>query len=291
MDIAVTPQEQSTLATDSASATPARGSAGRLFGNTWAITKKELSLYFSTPLAYVLLGVFIFLMGYFFFALIHMYEEASLRAQQFEQFQPGIMDRLNFTDIIFVPLFRNAGILYVFMVPFLTMRLIADEKRQNTFQLLMTSPIRPWEIVLGKFFSSQLVMVVSLLLTITYPVLLNMIAVSGGVEWQTAAAVYLGYFLFTMAFVSIGLFISSLTESPVSAAFVTLGVLLVLHILSFAASSAEGIGKDIIDYICASTHLQGFMEGTIRLSDVAYFLSVTVLGLVLTRTAIERTRW
>jgi ABC-2 type transport system permease protein len=297
MDIAVAEQGQAQPPATQAApapaevASPAPGSISRFFGNSWAITKKELSAYFSTPLAYVLLGVFIFLMGYFFYSLIYVYQEAMLRAQQFEQFQPGIMDRLNFTDIVFVPLFRNAAILYVFMIPFLTMRLIADEKRQNTFQLLMTTPVRPWEIVLGKFISSQFVMVVSLLLTVTYPLLLNGIAESGGVEWQTAASVYLGYFLLTMAYVSIGLFMSALTDSPVSAAFLTLGVLLLLHILSFAGASTDGVKKDIIDYICASSHLQGFMEGSIRLSDVAYFVSVTILGLVLTRTAIERTRW
>jgi ABC-2 type transport system permease protein len=291
MDIAVTQEGQSQMAMETASAAPAKGSVARLISNTWAITKKELSLYFSTPLAYVLLGVFILIMGFFFVALIHVYEDASLRAQQFEQFQPGILDRLNFTDVIFLPLFRNAGIVYVFMVPFLTMRLIADEKRQNTFQLLMTTPIRPWEIVFGKFVSSQIVLTVSLLLTVAFPVLLNTIAVSGGVEWQTAVAAYLGYFLFTMAFVAVGLFFSSITDSPVAAAFITLGVLLVLHILSFLGGSFEGVAKEIVDYVCASTHLQGFLEGTIRLSDVTYFLSLTALGLVLTRTAIERTRW
>ena len=230
MEMAVADQQHASSGTSSAEAVrPARSSVGRFLGNTWAITKKELTLYFSTPLAYVLLGVFIFLMGYFFYSLVFMYQEASLRAQQFEQFQPGVMDRLNFTDLIFVPLFRNAAILYVLMVPFLTMRLIADEKRQNTFQLLMTSPLRPWEIVLGKFISSQLVLTLSLVLTLAYPLLLNFIAASGGVEWQTGAAVYLGYFLFTMSFVAIGLFISAITESPVSAAFVTLGVLLIMQ--------------------------------------------------------------
>jgi ABC-2 type transport system permease protein len=298
MDIAVAEQGQPS-ATQAAPApapaevaTPAPGSIARFFGNTWAITKKELSLYFSTPLAYVILGVFIFAMGYFFYSLIYVYQEASLRMQQFEQMQPGILDRLNFTDVIFVPLFRNAAILYVIMIPFLTMRLIAEEKRQSTFQLMMTAPVRPWELVFGKFISVQLVLSASLALTVTYPLLLNAIAASGGVEWQTAVTVYLGYFLMTAAYASLGLFVSSLTESPIVAALVTLfAVLLPLHVLSFAGASAEGVKKDIIDYVCSSTHLQGFMDGTIRLSDVAYFASVTILGLVLTRTAIERARW
>ena len=271
---------------------PAPGSISRFFGNTWAITKKELMLYFSTPLAYVLLSVFMFIMGYFFFALTTLYQSAMLRAQQMEQFQPGLADRLNFTDVIFVGVFRNAGIIYLIIIPFLTMRLLADEKRQNTFQLLMTTPLRPWEIVLGKFFSSQLVLTLSLVLTLAYPLLLNSVAVSGGVEWETAGAVYLGYFLFTMTYVAIGLFISSLTENPVVAALVTALVLLVLFILSFASSAVEsGTAKDVLDFLCVTTHLQAFGEGIIKLADVTYFVSVTLLALVLTRTSVERTRW
>jgi ABC-2 type transport system permease protein len=292
METTVAEQAPPAPASAMTTAAPAQNGIARFFRNIWVLTKKELNIYFSTPLAYVILGVFVFMMGYFFYSLIYVYQEASLRAQQFEQFQPGILDRLNFTDIIFLPLFRNASILFVIMIPFLTMRLIADEKRQNTFSLLMTTPVRPWEIVLGKFISVQLVLTMALLLTATYPVLLNLIAASGGVEWQTAAAVYLGFFLLTSSYASLGLFVSSLTESPIIAALVTLFVVLLpLHVLSFAGASAEGMKKDLLDYLCSSSHLQGFMEGTVRLTDVAYFVSLTLLGLVLTRTAVERTRW
>src|SRR6202022_3643359 len=125
------------------------------------------------------------ILSYFFVVFVQQYLEYSMRAQQYAQFQPGMLDQLNFTDMIFTPLLGNAGVGLIFIIPMLTMRLIAEEKKQHTFQLLMTSPIRSWEIVLGKFFSSQLVILVMLGLTLLYPTLLNKVAESGGVEWQT----------------------------------------------------------------------------------------------------------
>lgn len=272
-------------------AAPAPGSVSRFFGNTWAITRKELSIYFTTPIAYVLFSIFLLILSYFFVVFVGQYLEYSVRAQQLAQMQPGVLDQLNFTDMIFSPLVGNAGVVLIFIVPFLTMRLIAEEKKQHTFQLLMTSPVRSWEIVLGKFLSSQLLMAFAIGLTVLYPVLLNSVAESGGVEWRTVAVSYLGLFLLASSFLAIGLFISSLTESQVVAAAVTFGVLLLMWVLSWASGSADGVSKDLLEYVCALTHLRSFLKGTLNLTDLAYFASVIVLGLFLTRTAIERSRW
>lgn len=279
------------VATSDASAAPAPGSLARFFGNTWAITKKELNVYFSTPIAWVLFAMFVLVLSYFFVVFVGQYLEYSMRAQQLAQFQPGVLDQLNFTDMIFAPLVGNAGVVLIFIIPFLTMRLLAEEKKQHTFQLLMTTPVRSWEIVLGKFFSAQLVMLLAIGLTFLYPVLLNTVAESGSVEWETALLGYLGLFLLASSFIAIGLFLSSLTESQVVAALATFGVLLLMWVLSWAAQSAEGVAKELIEYVCALTHLQTFLRGKLNLADVTYFLSVIVLGLFLTRTAIEKSRW
>lgn len=278
-------------ASPGAVAAPAPGSIARFFGNTWAITKKELNVYFSTPIAWVLFAMFVLVLSYFFVVFVGQYLEVSMRAQQFAQFQPGVLEQLNFTDMIFAPLVGNAGVVLIFIVPFLTMRLIAEERKQHTFQLLMTTPVRSWEIVLGKFLSAQLVMLVAIGLTFLYPVLLNTVAESGGVEWETALLGYLGLFLLASAFIAIGLFLSSLTESQVVAALATFGVLLLMWVLAWAANGAEGMAKALIEYVGALTHLQSFIRGTLNLTDVTYFLSVIVLGLFLTRTAIEKSRW
>lgn len=286
-----TPAEQTSTggsASPAALAAPAPSSLGRFFGNTWAITKKELNIYFTTPIAYVLFAIFLVILSYFFVVFLDQYR---LVTAQSGSIPPEYLKQFNFTDMIFSPILSNAGVVLIFIVPFLTMRLIAEEKRQHTFQLLMTAPVRSWEIVLGKFLSSGVVMGTAIAMTVAYPLLLNSVAIEGGVDWRTAAVGYLGLFLLSMSFIAIGLFISSLTESQVVAAAVTFGILLLMWVLSWASQSAEGFNKTLLEYVCALTHLRSFLKGLLNLADVGYFLSVIVLGLWLTRTAIERDRW
>lgn len=262
-----------------------------LWRATWAIAKKELNIYFTTPLAYVLLAFFIFVMGYFFVSQVQIYLDAMRQAQAILQFNPQAMDQLNFTDVIFSPTIFRAALVFVFILPFVTMRLIAEEKRQNTIQLLMTAPVGSVGIVLGKFLASSLVVLFAVVLTMAYPLLLGAVADGGGVEWQTAAVAYLGVFLCGTTFVSIGLFISSLTDSQIVAGIVTLVVLLLLWLMGMSSASAEGLAKDLAEWASLPNHLQSFARGILKLEDVVYFLSITVLGLFLTRTSIERMRW
>jgi len=269
----------------------APGSIARFFKNTWAITAKEVGIYFTTPIAYALFSVFIFILSYFFIVFVKQYLQWTVQAQQMAQFQPGMADQLNFTDMIFSPMIGNAGVVLIFIVPFLTMRLVAEEKTAHTFQLLMTTPVRSWEIVLGKYLSSAFVMAVAIGLTAMYPLILNSLAEDGGVEWQTAGVGYLGLFLLAASFIAIGLAVSSMTESQVVAAAVTFGILLLMWVLSWAASSLEEPSKGIVEYVCALTHLRTFLKGTINLADVTYFASLTGVCLFISRTAIERERW
>ena len=264
-----------------------------LWRASWAIAKKELNIYFTTPLAYVLLAFFLFVMGYFFVVNVQRYLEFTRNAQAMAQYNPQAIDQLNFTDVIFSPLLFNAALIFVFVLPFLTMRLIAEEKRQHSIQLLMTAPVGSYAIVLGKFIASALVVLTAVLLTTAYPMLLNLVAEDGGVEWQTAAVAYGGLFLCGSAFVAIGLFISSLTDSQIVAGVVTLVVLLMLWLVGWAATSgnAEGFAKDLAEWTSVTNHLAPFMRGVVGLADVAYFLSLIVLGLFLTRTSLERMRW
>ncbi len=264
-----------------------------LFGATAAIARKELNIYFTTPLAYVLLAFFIFVMGYFFVVNVQRYLEYARNAQAMMQYSPEALDQLNFTDVIFSPLMFNAALIFVFVLPFLTMRLIAEERRQNSIQLLMTAPVGSTGIVLGKFAAAALLVLSAVVLTMTYPLLLNLVAEGGGVEWQTAGTAYLGLFLCGAAFVSIGLFISSLTDSQIVAGVVTLVILLLLWLVGWAATAGnvEGNAKVMAEWASVPNHLMGFMRGIVNLGDVTFFLSVIVLCLFLTRTSIERTRW
>lgn len=265
--------------------------AGNFARNTWAIARKELGVYFTTPIAYVLFAILLLILGFVFVVSVLNYIAYSGQAQAIAQYNPQALDQLNFTDLIFTPLMNICGTIFLFILPFLTMRLIAEEKRQSTFQLLMTSPLRTEEIVLGKFLSSLLLVFFALALTLVYPLMLNLVADGSGIEWQTAAVSYLGLFLLASALMSMGLFISSLTESQVVAALISFGLGLVMWLLGWASSVADGFAKDAIEYVALLPHLRSFLKGALNLADVSYFLSLTFLGLFLTRSAIERSRW
>jgi ABC-2 type transport system permease protein len=294
--VAETGQEQASSAAPQAAplaqAYPAPGNLARFFGNTWAITKKELNVYFTTPLAYVLFAIFLVILSVFFKIYLGAYIQAFQRQMMMMQFGQGQDFSLNFTDHIFNPVIGTAGVVMLFIVPFLTMRLIAEEKRQQTFQLLMTTPVRSWEIVLGKFFASQILVLFAILLTVVYPLMLNSYAADGKVEMQTAFVAYVGVFLFASTLMAIGLFISSLTDSQVVAAAVTFGVSLVMWVLSGAGQIvSDAKVKALLEYASVLTHLQKFLQGKVAVADACYFLTIILLGLFLTRTSIERSRW
>src|SRR3982751_1549306 len=132
--------------------------------NAIAIAKKELNIYFATPIAYVMFTLFVVIGSYFFLRLLGSYEQASLMYMRFNS--PEMMNRLNFQDVIFRNLFGNLGVILIFLMPLLTMRLIAEEKNARTIELLYTAPIRPGSIVVGKFLGALVVITIALLLTL-----------------------------------------------------------------------------------------------------------------------------
>lgn len=263
--------------------------------NVVAIAKKELNIYFTTPIAYAMFTVMTVIASYFFIAFVQEFINASQLAMQMPQYMDS--NRLNLTDAVVAPLIFNCGIILVFVIPFLAMRLVAEEKRQKTFELLMTAPIRPVEIVLGKYLGGMAVVGFTILLALLYPLVLDTFAGSsgsggtGGIEWQTTLSGYLGLFLWAAAGMAIGLFISSLTESQVVAALITFVVLLLLWIVSWMAQRTDGVGRDVLMFMSASQHLIGFVRGVFELKDAAYYLSVIVMGLFLTHRAVEAQRW
>ena len=257
--------------------------------NTLAIAKKELNIYFATPIAYVMFTLFVVIGSYFFLRLLGAYEQASL---QYMRFGGEMANRLNFQDVIFRNLFGNLGVILIFIVPYLPMRLVAEEKRQKTIELLYTTPITPGQIVWGKYLSALAILAFALLLTVTYPVLVQLVAKdANGVEWRSVGLGYLGLFLMGAAYMAIGLFISSLTESQVVAALITFVVLLMTWIIGWTASEAEGWVRDFVTYLASVSHLDSFSKGTLDLKDIVYFLSIIVLGLFATNRAVEAHRW
>lgn len=258
--------------------------------NSIAIARKELNIYFATPIAYVMFTLFVVIGSYFFLRLLGAYQAASLQYMRFNA--PELMNRLNFQDAIFRNLFGNLGVILIFIVPFLTMRLLAEEKRTKTIELLYTTPLSPGDIVFGKYLAAVVILLCALGLTLLYPVLLQLLAGDGsGVEWRSIATGYLGLFLLGAAYMALGLFVSSLTESQVVAALITFVLLLMTWIIGWAAQETEGVARDVVVYLSSVSHLDTFSRGVLDLKDLVYFLSVIVLGLFATHRAVEAHRW
>jgi ABC-2 type transport system permease protein len=254
-----------------------------------AIAKKELYLYFTTPIAYVVFFATSFIGAFFFLSFTSEFQRRSL---QFLQFQaPDLLERMNLTDMIATPLVLNMGVILIFVVPFLTMRLLAEERRQKTMELLMTAPVRSGEIVLGKYLAALVVLLVVIAITAVFPALLDTYGSGGGVEWQTVGAALAGLFLCGAAFVAIGMFVSALTESQVVAALITFLVLLLTWIVGWKAADAEGAWRDVMTHLSSVQHLVSFARGVVELQDLVYFLSLAVIGLFLTHRAVEARRW
>jgi ABC-2 type transport system permease protein len=257
--------------------------------NSLAIAKKELNIYFATPIAYVMFTLFVVIGSYYSIQLITQYEAISRQYMMMQNQE--FLNRLNFQDVIFRSLFGFLGVILVFIVPFLTMRLIAEEKRSKTMELLFTTPVTPLEIVLGKYLAALAILVCALGLTLLYPVLVEKFAGQAGVEWRSVFLGYLGLFLLGGAFMAVGLFISALTDSQVVAALITFVLLLMLWIIGWAAQGAEGTAKDVLQYVASVGHLDSFSKGIVDLKDMIYFLSLIALGLFATHRAVEAHRW
>ncbi len=268
--------------------------------NTFAIARKELSIYFTTPIAYAMFGGMTFIAGMMFLAALGYFQQLSIQFMSYRQ--PEMLERLNLTDLVTTPLMMNVGVIFLFICPFLSMRLVAEEKRNKTFELLMTTPIRPVEIMLGKFIAALVLMVVAVALLGVFPLLVSAFGSSGtfmtsgasagaALDWPTVLSGLFGLFLVGASMMAIGMFISSLTESVVLAAFATFVVLLVMWILGWQAGRLEGGARAILDFISMPSHLTAFVKGAPALKDLTYFLSFLFFFPFLTERAIEAQRW
>ena len=242
--------------------------------NAWAIYKKELRSYFLSPLFWVVCSVFLCLSGYYFYT-----DLAS-----FVQFSFGMNILENFFQILFIDM--RLGLLIT--VPLLTAKLLAEERKLGTIELLYTYPLRDGEIFAGKFAACATVMLLMLSLTTTYLVWLY---AQQPFQWTGALAGYLGLALLGMVFISCGLFVSSLTDSQAIAGVGTLFLLLLLWIMSWneAALSVEVV--DAVKAISMFDHFLMFAQGVIDTGDVFYYLLFAVFFSTLTLRSMESRRW
>jgi len=232
----------------------------------WAVFKKEMRVYFVSPLAYVFLGVFLFLAGLFFYLGIVQTGEASLRV-----------------------MLGNLSVTLLFLLPLLTMRHFAEEQRAGTFEFLMTAPVPLWALLAGKWAASFALCLILLACTGIFPLVL---AYYGDPDWGVIATSYLGLSLACSAFVAAGLFTSSLTDEPVAAG---LGGVLVLLPFWVSGTAADMVPVDsvreVLRHMSFLTHVEPFSKGVVDSADVAWFVLFTFAFLFLTWRSIESRRW
>ena len=252
--------------------------------SVWIIAKKELKTYLYSPIAYILTAFFLLISGFFFYSILDWANDQTLR-----MLQSGYpVDRVNINQILFEPFFNNMTVILMFLLPLLTMRLFADEKKMRTEELLLTSPLPPAALILGKYLAALVIYAIILLLTSTYAVFAF---VYGNPEAAPLLTAYLGLFLLGAVFIAIGLFASALTENQVIAAAISFSAILLIWVVSWVGESGPGAWRAILSYLSFFSHFRNLVAGVIDTQDIVYFLSFIFLGLYLTRALFEFRKW
>ncbi len=255
---------------------------------TIAIMMKELRVTFTTPVAYVVLAGSTFVTSFLFLRLLRRFVGMVRMTQSM---RPQDLYRLNLTDYVISPLVYNVAIVLVFAVPFITMRLVAEEKRMRTFELLQTCPVRPLHIALGKYLASLVMVLIITVILSFFPMLIQAYTKMGSVDWVTVGSGLLGVFIMGAAFTAVGLFVSSVTSSQIIASFITWCVLMLFWMIGWAAADNTGVTRDVLLNVSAMEHVRSFASGVLDIKDLVYFISMALFGLFLTHQTIEAQRW
>jgi ABC-2 type transport system permease protein len=233
--------------------------------NVWAIATRELGSYFLSPVGYLVAAVFVFGSGLLFFLILQSSHEASLRQ-----------------------LIQNVHVIFLFVIPIISMRLLAEEQRTGTMELLMTNPVQEWEIVVGKFVGSALFVLCMLAATLLFPVFLF---VFGSPDVGPILTGYLGALLQGSAFLAIGLWVSSITDSQVVAAIVTFILLLALWLADSIGTAAGGVFGQVASYTSLINRIQGFSQGVVDSKDLTFYLTVIAAGIILSALSVQSRRY
>lgn len=233
--------------------------------NALAIAGRELQAYFVSPIAYVVTAAFLLVSGYLFAAILLLSQEATLRY-----------------------LFGNLTTILLFVAPLLTMRLLAEEQRSGTLELLLTSPVQDWEVVLGKWLASLGLFAGIMLLTGYYPLLLWRY---GNPDWGPVLTGYGGVLLLGGALLSLGTLTSALTSNQIVAAVLGVGLSILAWLIDALSQFTGSPISGVFDYLSLSTHFYDFLRGIVDTKDIVYYVSVIVVALFLATRVLETRRW
>ena len=249
--------------------------------NVLAIAGKELRSYFASPMGYILVGLFALLFGAFFRVYLWNFTQRS------QQMMMG-GGAVNVNEWMIAGVLHNAAIIILFIMPMITMRTYAEEKRSGTMELLLTSPLTDVQIILGKFLGAMGLFASMLLVTaIDVAILFRL----GNPEWKPVLTGYLGLLLLGGCFLSLGLLISSLTKNQIVAGGMTFGVFLLLWIVNWFADGVGPTTREVLNYLSITAHLEDFVRGILDTKHIVYYLSFITFGLFLTAKSVDSERW
>ncbi len=251
--------------------------------NILIICRKELKSYFASPIAYLLMAIFAVIFGYFFYSATAFFVMRGMESQMMGRSMP-----MDVNEWVIRPLLSNASVIGLFLIPMITMRLYAEEKRSGTMELLLTSPIRDIEIIIGKFIASLLMY--GCIIGVSALDLASLF-VYGKPDWKPILVGYLGLLLQGGALIAIGTFISTTTKNQIIAGGATFAVCLMLWVLDWVSSYEQAIWAKAISYLSVVQHFEPFSKGVIDTKDLVFFISLTFFGLFLTARSMESLRW
>ena len=254
--------------------------------NTWEIFKRDLRSYFSSPIAYVVIALFIAVSGVFFYALLTRFLNIQMQAM-FQAQQMGRSITINVNQMMIRPLLGNMSIIALFMIPMITMRAFSEEKKSGTIELLLTSPVTNTQMILGKFGAAFVLYASMVILAFVYPVVLM---IYGTPEIAPTLLGYVGLLFLGAATVSVGVFISSLTENQIIAAVGTFAIMMLFWMIGWLGTGGSFFA-DVASYLSIIEHMDDFTKGVLDTTHLVYYASFLFVALFLTYQSIESTKW
>ena len=252
--------------------------------NMLAIAHKELKSYFASPIAYIVIGFSAILFGWFFVNLLYYFDRMSLQAG----IGQGGPETVNVNEMLISPLFLNVSVILLFTLPMVTMRTYSEEKRSGTIELLLTAPLTDIQIVVGKFLGGLVLYAAMLGATVLH---LAFLFVFGNPEWRPVLTGYLGLLLMGGCFLSLGLFVSSLTKNQIVAGMITFALFLMFWVINWISTFTGPTTQNVLNYLSITEHLNDFTKGVIDTKHLVYYLSFIAFSLFLTVRAVDSERW
>ena len=260
--------------------------------NTLAIAKREIFSFFVSPVAYFVIAGYVLLAGYFFFNLLGYFNMMVQRYAQMMSMRGGVEDMtgINLNQAVVEPFYGTLLVILVFLIPLLTMRTLAEERRRGTFELLITSPLSVAAIVTGKFLGVAFILIVMNLFAFCFPAMLILF----GSPAPEAAVIFSGLLaviLCSLSFAAVAMAVSAFTENQIVAGVSGIVVLLLLYVIHAPGESMGGGWAKVLEYISPVLQARDMIQGVISTQSLIYFASLIVFGIFLSQRALDAQRW